>query len=104
MPNQVYLLEVPVTDGNTVLVEVTDSDAEKLVPAARGDLPVRAEAALRTMLDKLQPTLRTLADWAKASAPTEVAVEFGLKFGTKANVVIASGTTEVNFVVKMTWS
>lgn len=104
MSSHTYLLEVPVAEGNSVLVEVSDPNADDLVPAARpGEIIGRARNTLQSALADLQPTIRALADWAKDSVPDEFGVEFGIKLGGKANVIVASGTAEVNFIVKLTW-
>ena len=39
----------------------------------------------------------------KEVAPAEAEVEFGLKIGGETGVIVAKGTAEVNFVVRMTW-
>lgn len=99
-----YLLEVPVEDGNHIFVEVTEPDADGLVPASRaGEAIGRATTTLKSAFDELRPTMQVLSEWAKSSTPDEFAVEFGLKLGAKTSVIIANGTAEVNFVVKMMW-
>lgn len=99
-----YLLEVPVADGNSILVEVTDPNVEDLVPASKtGTIIGRARTTLESALAELQPTMNALSEWAQSSAPDEFTVEFGLKLGGATNVIIASGTAEVNFVMKLTW-
>lgn len=104
MSDHAYLLEVPVGDGSPVLIEVTDPDLDDLVPASRaGAIVGRARTTLESALAELQPTIQALTEWAMASAPDEFGVEFGLKLGGQTNMIIASGTAEVNFVVKLTW-
>ncbi|MDQ3785844.1 MAG: hypothetical protein M3422_01195 [Actinomycetota bacterium] len=99
-----YLLEVPVEGGNPLLVEVTDPNVEDLVPASRpGAVIGRARTTLEAALAELKPTMKVLSDWAKASEPEEFTVEFGIKLGGTTNVIVASGTAEVNFVLKLTW-
>lgn len=104
MTSHVYLLEVPVAGGNPVLIEVSDPNPEDLGPAARpGTLVGKARTSLQSALSELQPTIRALADWARDASPDEFGVEFGVKLGGQANAIIASGKTEVNFLVKLTW-
>lgn len=99
-----YLMEVPVEGGNPIVVEVTDPNVDDLVPASKpGALIGRARTTLAAALAELQPTMNVLSEWAKSSAPDEFTVEFGLKLGGTTNVVIASGTAEVNFLMKLTW-
>lgn len=104
MTSHNYLLEVPVDGGQPVLIEVSDPNPDDLGPAARpGALVGRAQATLQSALAELQPTIRALADWARDASPDEFGVEFGVKIGGQANAIIASGTAEVNFLVKLTW-
>src|SRR5262245_48259812 len=99
-----YLLEVPVEEGSQILVEVTEPDIDGLVPASRaGEAIGRASTTLKSALDELGPTMQVLSEWAKSGTPDEFTVEFGLKLGAKTSVIIANGTAEVNFVVKLTW-
>ena len=39
----------------------------------------------------------------KELTPDEAEVEFGLKMGGETGVIIAKGTAEVNFVIRMSW-
>jgi NTP-dependent ternary system trypsin peptidase co-occuring protein len=99
-----YLLEVPVSGGKPILVEVTDPNVDDLVPASKpGAIIGKARTSLEAALAELQPTMNALSEWAESSAPDEFTVEFGLKLGGTTNVIIASGTAEVNFIMKMTW-
>jgi hypothetical protein len=104
MATHAYLLEVPVAGGNPILVEVTDPTMDDLVPASKtGAIIGRARTTLESALAELTPTMNALSQWAKDSTPDEFTVEFGLKVGGQTSLVIASGTAEVNFTVKMTW-
>jgi len=104
MPTHAYLLEVPLDDGSPVLVEVTDPNTGDLVPASKpGAIIGRARTTLEAALAELTPTVKALSEWAKSGAPDEFTVEFGVKVGGQTNVIIASGTAEVNFVLKLTW-
>ncbi|MDQ3790953.1 MAG: hypothetical protein M3422_27430 [Actinomycetota bacterium] len=99
-----YLVEVPVEDGDQILVEVTEPDTDGLVPASRASEAIgRAGTTLKSALGELGPMMRVLSEWAKSSTPDEFTVEFGLKLGAKTSVIIANGTADVNFLVKLTW-
>ena len=101
-----HLVEFPLEDGSTVLVE---SDEPEKGPVVRGitphELAEKAEQTLETALDKIRPVaaaviakLRDLSD-----APEQVEVEFGIKLGAKAGAFLASADTEATFKVTMTW-
>jgi hypothetical protein len=59
-----------------------------------GSIPTGDHDARSAVVTKL----RGLAD-----QPDEMVVEFGIKLGAKAGVVIASADTEANFTVSLTW-
>lgn len=102
-----HLVEFPLEDGSTVLVE--SDEPESRGPVVRGvglhEITETAEQTFEAALAKIRPVaaaviakLRDLSD-----APEQVAVEFGIKLGAKAGAFIASADTEATFKVTMTW-
>ncbi|MEN3330877.1 MAG: hypothetical protein V7641_242 [Blastocatellia bacterium] len=100
------LIEFPLEDGSSMMVEVEDPVTG--VPV-RGAHPVeiaeRAKQTFEASLEKLKPAasaiitkLRELSD-----QPEQVAVEFGIKLSGAAGVVLASTGVEANFKVTLTW-
>lgn len=59
--------------------------------------------SLEEALDKLKQPLGKVVHLFKEMSPDEAAVEFGLKIGGETGVIIAKGTAEVNFIVRMSW-
>jgi Trypsin-co-occurring domain 1 len=102
-----YLMEIPLADGqHHLLVEVDPKDLpEDLVLAAPepGKVVARASKTLEAALDEIEPAVKAVTGWMRRIAPQEFTVEFGLKLGGQTSVIVASGTAEVNFVVKLTW-
>jgi hypothetical protein len=47
--------------------------------------------------------VHAVSEWVRARSPDECGVEFGLKLGGETGVIVAKGTAEVNFLVKLTW-
>lgn len=105
------LIEFPLEDGSTMLVEVEDpvTAGRASVGPVRGAHPVemaeRAQQTFEASLEKLKPAasaiiakLRELGD-----QPEQVAVEFGIKLSGTAGVVLASTGVEANFKVTLTW-
>jgi len=101
------LIEFPLEEGGTILVEVSDSQPEEgIVKAARGDeVVMHASQTFEQALDTLKPAagavvkkFRLLPD-----APDEVQVEFGIKLSAAAGALIASTGAEANFKVSLTW-
>lgn len=109
-----FMMEVPLADGHSVFVEVDDHEVDghevpgELVLAGKQDkqcgVAVRATETLEQTLGKMKPVLHTLGDWARSAGPDECCVEFGLKLGGEMGVIVAKGTTEVHFIVKLTWT
>jgi len=103
-----YLLGLPVgTDGKDVLVfEVDPSEVSgDLVLAAPepGQIVAKAQVTLEQALTKLKPSLQKIMHTLKELSPDETEVEFGLKIGGETGVIIAKGTAEVNFTIRMSW-
>jgi hypothetical protein len=104
-----YLLGLPVgANGNEVLVfEVDPSEvSDDLVLAAApepGQIVAKAQVTLEQALAKLKPSLQKIMHTLKELSPDETEVEFGLKIGGETGVIIAKGTAEVNFTVRMSW-
>lgn len=100
-------MAVPLADGSEVLVAVNPKDvSEDLVLAAATDpyqIAARATETLEELLEKITPTVQAVSEWVRARSPDECGVEFGLKLGGEAGVIVAKGTAEVNFMVKLTW-
>ncbi|MCA1706541.1 MAG: hypothetical protein LC808_26060 [Actinobacteria bacterium] len=99
-------MAVPLSDGSEVLVAVDPRDVPgDLVLASPDPRQVAARAAetLEQLLEKINPTVAAVSEWVRARSPDECSVEFGLKLGGETGVIVAKGTAEVNFLVKLTW-
>ncbi len=104
-----YLLGLPVSEhGNDVIVVEVDrsevSDDLVLASVEPGKTVDRARVTLEEALAKLKPSLRKVVDLLKEISPDETVVEFGLKIGGETGVIIAKGTAEVNFNIRMSWT
>ena len=100
------IVEFPLEDGDTFLVEIDEPEQGGLVKAAVGTGTVaKAQLTLEKSLEKVRPAaqfiiqrLRTLQD-----APDEIEVTFGLKLSTEAGAVLASAGAEANYTVTLKW-
>ncbi|MCK4856620.1 MAG: hypothetical protein KAT58_01495 [candidate division Zixibacteria bacterium] len=102
------LIEFPLEDGSTILVEVDEPESAGGTArvARRGDKIVeKANQSFETALDKVKPTanaviakLRGLYD-----PPDEISVEFGIKLSAETGVVLAAAGMEANFKVTLKW-
>jgi hypothetical protein len=103
-----YLLGLPVDAANdeVLIFEVDRSEvSDDLVLASPepGQVAAKAQVTLEQALTKLKPSLQKMMQMLKELAPDESEVEFGLKIGGETGVIIAKGTAEVNFVIRMSW-
>ena len=103
-----YLLGLPVeADSDDVLVfevDRTEVSGDLVLASTDPDkVADRARVTLEEALTKLKPSLQKIVHLLKELAPDETEVEFGLKIGGETGVIIAKGTAEVNFAIRMSW-
>ena len=96
------LVEYELEDGGTILVEVYLPEAG-LERAGRGDQIVKAKERFADALEHIKPVAQTVFSKLGSLSADEIGVEFGIKLGTKAGIIIASADTEANFTVRLTW-
>jgi hypothetical protein len=105
------LVKVPVgdPDGDFVVVEVDHAMLEEdqviLASSQPAQAVVKASESLERSLDRIIAAvggalvrLRSLPETVDATE-----IEFGLKIGGEVGLVVARGTTDVNFRVKLSW-
>jgi Trypsin-co-occurring domain 1 len=101
------LVEFPLQDGGSVLVQVNEAAAGGQVTRGLGDRYVTAQAAqtFEQAISRVQPAAQALLAQlrALADAPDEVGVEFGLELSAEAGAFIAAASTSANFKVSLTW-
>ena len=103
-----HLIEFPLEDGSSILVEVDEAEGlGGVVRASRvvDDTIQKAGQTFEAALDKVKPAaaaiiakLRSLHD-----APDEVEVQFGLKLSADAGAFVASAGVEANYTVTLKW-
>lgn len=103
-----YLLSMPVeANSDDFLVFEVDrsevSDDLVLASPEPGQIAARAQVTLEEALGKLRPSLHKIVHLLKEMAPDGTEVEFGLKIGGETGVIVAKGTAEVNFTIRMSW-
>jgi len=103
-----YLVEFAADEGSTgtLVFEVDESEiSSDLVLASPdpGKIADRARVTLEEALNKIKPPLHKFVDAFKELSPQETEIEFGIKMGGETGMVVAKGTAEVNFVIRMTW-
>ena len=101
-----YFVEIPLSDGETILAEIT-GQVEDLVTVGNRDGEVlgRLPGTLADGLDRVQAFAGDVLSRMKEYhlPPDRVSVEFGLKFSAKAGVFIAESTAEAHLTVTAEW-
>ena len=109
------LVEFPLREGGTVVVEVDDAASTNgpglinggvrrgLSPA---ELVGRADQTVEAALGRVRPAAVAVVDALRgmADAPDEVEVTFGIRLSGEVGAVIAKTAAEANFEVKLRWT
>lgn len=101
------LVEFPLEDGRTVIIEVNDPQPEGTNErASLGEVSARATKTLETALEQVTPAAEAILKRFSglSQLPDEIEVEFGLKVNAEIGAFVASGSVEANYVVKLKWS
>ena len=101
------LVEFPLEDGSTILVEVEAPEERGMVPATRGgrETVARAQQTFEAALEKVRPAASAIIAKLRAlhDPPDEIGVEFGLKMSAEAGAFIAAAGVEANYKVTLKW-
>jgi len=102
-----HLIEFPLENGETILVEVDEPEASGLVPVARpGEIAAKATQTFESAMDQIKPLASGIVQKLRAlSEPAdEITVEFGLKLTASAGIYLAAGVGgEANYKVTLKW-
>ena len=101
-----HLVEFPLEEGGSIVVEVDEPESEGTIRAARGDTIVRAKETLEEALNNVLPVTKSLVEKLRSTGnkPDQIEVSFGVKLSTIAGAVIASASAEANFGVTVRWT
>lgn len=97
------LVEYPLVEGGSVIVQIDDPDTGGTVRAARGDTIEQAKETLEDALDKVLPAAHTVVEKLQGMRPNEIEVTFGISLSFKAGAFITAGT-DANFGVTVRWT
>ncbi len=100
------LVEFPLEEGGSIVVEVDEPETGGTVRAGREDTIEQARETFEDALNKVLPAAKTVVEKLRnmASRPDEIEVTFGVNLSTKAGAVIASVSAEANFGVTVRWT
>jgi len=102
------LVEFPLDQGGSVLVEVDEPSAGPVMRGLGKDRPALVEQADKTFEDAtaaVTPAARSLIARLRSidNPPDEIGIEFGVQLSAQTGAFIASVAAEANFKVSMTW-
>lgn len=101
------LVEYPLEEGGSILVEVTVSDIEgRIQKAGRPDeLPVKAAITFEAALNTIRPVANAIVSKLDGlqRPPDEVEVQFKLGLKTGANAVLTSLEADTNLQLTLKW-
>jgi predicted RNase H-like HicB family nuclease len=101
-----HLVEFPLEEGGSIVVEVDEPETSGTARAARGDALAKARETLEDALDKVLPAAKSVIEKLRSldDKPNEIEVTFGIKLNTSLGAVIASATAEANFDITLRWT
>lgn len=106
----VRLVEFPLEDGGSVLVQVDDglgTDGEVKRGWGTPDVRVveQAQQSFERAVARVQPAVQGLLNqlMSLAETPEEIQVEFGLQLSAEVGAFVAGASSSGNFKVSMTW-
>jgi hypothetical protein len=97
------LVEFPLQEGGSVVVQIDEPDIGGSVRAARGDTIEQAKETLEDALDKVLPAARNVVERLQGMRPNEIEVNFGISLSFKAGAFITAGT-DANFGITVRWT
>ena len=99
------LVQFELDDGSCVVFETDErigGGARRI--SDRKDSPLEADEKFNAIVKRIKPSAQLILDSLKElNTPREIALEFGVKFSSKAGVIIASADSAVNFKVNVKW-
>jgi Trypsin-co-occurring domain 1 len=101
-----HLVEFPLQEGGSIVVEVDEPESEGTVRAARGDSIVKAKETLEEALNNVLPATKSIVEKLRSmgNKPDEIEMTFGVNLNTAVGAVIALASAQANFSVTMHWS
>src|SRR5258708_36327780 len=101
-----HLVEFPLEEGGSIVIEVDEPESAGTIRAARGDIIAKAKQTFEEALNGVLPVTTSIVEKLRGigSKPDEIEISFGVKLNTVAGAVIASASAEANFGVMVRWS
>jgi hypothetical protein len=104
------IIEYRTESGESILLECSaDIDSDKAgmknVAGFRQGIEIveSSETSINSALNTVSKFGGLIIEELKKIKPNKAEVEFGFKINAKGNFIVASGETEANFNIKLTW-
>jgi len=98
------LLQIPLENGASILVEEVQSAPTGPVRAGRGERVIHETAkTLESYLATVKEACAAVVDQLKGVAADEMSAEFGVTLTAEAGAVIAKTSAECHLTVTLTW-
>ena len=105
------LVEFPLEDGSTILVQVADAARQPGAPVTRSvrsssdQVTERAATSFEGALDRIRPITAKIIERIRSieDSPDEIQVEFGIDLHAELGAFVASASTDANFKLSLTW-
>lgn len=101
-----YLVQFPVDGGGSLLVQASQAELPQELELAAlrpGEIAAKAKESLEHAFEQVKPGLEAVVGSLRAMAPHEIEVEFGIVLSAESGVVLAKGSADVHFSVKLSW-
>ena len=100
------LVEFPLEEGGSILVQIDEPEAGGTIRAGRDDTIEKAKDTFEEALNRVLPAAKSVVEklQSMASQPDDIEVNFGINLSTKAGAFIASASAEANFGVTVHWT
>ncbi len=106
MSNVKRIVEFPLENGDSILVEVDQPPLIDERIGLRDELAQKAQQTFESALEKVNPVANAIISKVSSlkQPVDEVEVKFGIKMSAELGAVIASGTGEVNYEITLKWN
>lgn len=103
--NNNQLIEYPFEEGGSIFVEIRSINENGFERTSNTDNIVKANQTFEKAIDSIKPMSQKIINKIRelVNPPDEVQVEFSVKLGVKAGVILASADSEANFKIQLTW-
>lgn len=101
-----HLVEYPLNDGSTVVIEVDEPASDDTEYVGRGEeLLTKAKETLEDAIQKILPAAKAVVEKVKniETDADEIEIAFGVRLNSTFSVLISSVSAEANFDVTLRW-